>query len=96
MTQEARENIALVERCHRNCIIYPSMCKKYSRCKVSIDQVDYEMADQILAVVAVKDITIEELIEVAEQAAEPIKAVIARVRRGPPMVLTDDSSEVEK
>ena len=49
-----------------------------------------DVVGQILTLEVVKGITIKGLIEVAEQAAEPIRAVMARVRRRPPMVLTDD------
>ncbi len=51
--EKLREKFAKLLRCQRNCGYYPSLCLKPSpsRCRVAIDEGDYEWADQIIALV---------------------------------------------
>lgn len=73
--------------------------KKHMKWSNASNELKEEMkirADQILALEVVKGLTIAELIEAAEKAAEPIKGVITRVRRRPPLTFPPEYYEEVK
>jgi len=48
-----------------------------------------KLADEILALVVVKSISISQLIEAAEKANAPIQGIIKRVRQRPPLIIRE-------